>query len=475
MSTIDAKPTPAARAGSRSTSTAARLRRFGAAWGLHAVLVAISFTLVLPFVWLILTSVKPLEQVGVGSWLPTRPSVYKAGDVVKTDELADELAASTDPRLAEIRASMSSVLENLPARPWTEAKTEQAQKSLATGLTSVIDGAVKDDRVLFAGDIADLDIGEEGRQTLERLDARRTEAAQARTAAQQAELHAKSLGVDADGKPTTPEAEAAMKQASRLRKQADRAEADYQAGLGLLNRRILDALLGGRVRPTHTVQIENYAEVFRQIPFGRYYMNSIFIAACVTFLQVFTSSMAAFAFSRLTWPGRDKVFVLYLSTMMLPGLVMMIPNYQIMITLGWVDQFTGLIVPAAFTAFGTFLLRQFMLTIPKEMDEAAEIDGAGKWRVFWDVILPMARPGLITLAIFTFMGNYHSFFWPLVMLKSEHKLTLPIGLLYFDSSAGQVTNLLMAAVAMSVLPMIIVFVTLQKYLVKGIQLGAVKG
>jgi len=220
---------------------------------------------------------------------------------------------------------------------------------------------------------------------------------------------------------------------------------------------------------------DNYLQVFRQIPFGRYYINSIFVACWVTFLQVFTSSMAAFAFARLDWPGRDKVFLLYLTTMMLPGLVMMIPNYQIMISLNLVDTMTGLILPAAFTAFGTFLLRQFMLTIPRELDEAAAIDGAGTWRLYWDIILPMARPGLITLTIFTFMGAYHNFFWPLVMLKSQHKYTLPIGLLYFDSSAGQETNLLMAAVTMSVVPMIVVFVMLQKYLVKGIQLGAVKG
>jgi len=224
-----------------------------------------------------------------------------------------------------------------------------------------------------------------------------------------------------------------------------------------------------------TLQFGNYGEVFEAIPFARYYINSLFIACWVTFLQVFTSSLAAFSFSRLHWKGRDKVFVLYLATMMLPGLVMMIPNYQIMITLGLVDTMIGLILPGAFTAFGTFLLRQFMLTIPSSLDEAAEIDGASKWRVYWDVILPLARPGLITLAIFTFMGNYNSFFWPLVMLKSEHLYTLPIGLLYFDSTAGQETNLLMAAVTMSVLPMILIFVVLQKYLVKGIQLGAVKG
>ncbi len=220
---------------------------------------------------------------------------------------------------------------------------------------------------------------------------------------------------------------------------------------------------------------ENYQSVFEKIPFARYYWNSLFIATCVTFLQLFTSSMAAFSFSRLEWKGRDQVFVLYLSTMMLPGLVMMIPNYQIMISLGLVDTMVGLILPAAFTAFGTFLLRQFMLGIPASLDEAAEIDGANKWRVFWDVILPLTRPGLITLAIFTFMSNYQSFFWPLVMLRSQHKYTLPIGLLAFDSTAGQQTNLLMAAVTMSVLPMIVVFIILQKKLVAGIQLGAVKG
>jgi ABC-type glycerol-3-phosphate transport system permease component len=219
----------------------------------------------------------------------------------------------------------------------------------------------------------------------------------------------------------------------------------------------------------------NYLEVFRVIPFARFYWNSIFIASWVTFLQVFTSSLAAFSFSRLHWRGRDRVFMLYLGTMMLPGLVMMIPNYQIMIKLGLVDSYMGLILPAAFSAFGTFLLRQFMLTIPTSLDEAAEIDGASKWQVYWNVILPLCRPGLITLTIFTFIGNYRSFFWPLVMLKTVSKYTLPVGILFFDSTRGQTTHLLMAAVTMSILPMIIIFVVLQKYLVKGIQLGAVKG
>ncbi|MEX2382497.1 MAG: carbohydrate ABC transporter permease [Opitutales bacterium] len=219
----------------------------------------------------------------------------------------------------------------------------------------------------------------------------------------------------------------------------------------------------------------NYLEVFQIIPFARFYWNSLFIASFITFLQVLTSAMAAYSFARLKWKGRDTVFLLYLATMMLPGIVMIVPTYAIMIELGLVDTFIGLILPAAFTAFGTFLLRQFMLGIPTSLDEAAHIDGASHWQIFWNVIMPLSRPGLITLTIFSFMGNFNSFFWPLVMLRTMEKYTMPIGLLFFDSSRGQSTHLLMAAVTMAVIPMIIGFVLLQKQLIRGIQLGAVKG
>jgi ABC-type glycerol-3-phosphate transport system permease component len=220
---------------------------------------------------------------------------------------------------------------------------------------------------------------------------------------------------------------------------------------------------------------ENYIAVFKQVPFARYYFNSVFVASWVTFLTCLTSAMAAFAFARMRWPGRDKVFQLYLATMMIPGVVTMIPNYTLMVTLHLLDSYAGLIIPAAFSAFGTFLLRQFMLTVPPALDEAAQMDGASPWQVFWDVILPMARPGLITLAIFTFMGNYGSFFWPLILIKSEHLRTLPIGMLFFDSVYGKQTNLIMAASVMNIVPLIVLFVTSQRFLVQGIQLGAVKG
>jgi ABC-type glycerol-3-phosphate transport system permease component len=160
---------------------------------------------------------------------------------------------------------------------------------------------------------------------------------------------------------------------------------------------------------------------------------------------------------------------------MIPGVVTMIPNYAIMVDLHLLDSYTGLIVPAAFSAFGTFLLRQFMFGIPKALDEAARIDGASMATIFWDVVLPLARPGLIALAILTFLGNYGSFYWPLVMVKSESLRTLPIGMMYFDSAYGKETNLLMAASMMSLVPPILLFIVGQKHLVRGIQLGAIKG
>jgi len=222
-------------------------------------------------------------------------------------------------------------------------------------------------------------------------------------------------------------------------------------------------------------QPQNYPKVFQQIPFARYYFNSLFVAAWVTFLQCLTSAMAAYAFARLRWPGRDAVFRLYLATLMIPGVVVMIPNYVLMVWLHLLDSYQGLIVPAAFSAFGTFLLRQFMLAIPPSMDEAAALDGGTPWQIFWEVIMPLARPGLITLCIFTFMGNYGSFFWPLIVIKSEHLRTLPIGMLYFDSNYGRQTNLIMAASVMNIIPLVILFVATQRFLVRGIQLGAVKG
>jgi len=233
-------------------------------------------------------------------------------------------------------------------------------------------------------------------------------------------------------------------------------------------------------------QPQNYAVVLKKAPdaftgkfldldFGRWYLNSVLIAGWVTALQVMTSCMAAYAFSRINWPGRDKVFLLYLGTMMIPGLVLMLPNYQIMVSLHLVNTYSGLILPAAFSAFGTFLMRQFMGGISKSYDEAAFIDGATHLQLFLEVILPLVRPGMVSLVILSFMGNYQSFFWPLVMVKDDYLRTIPVGLLSFSGQYGQQTELLMAATLMSVAPLIILFIVMQKQLVEGIQLGGVKG
>lgn len=213
------------------------------------------------------------------------------------------------------------------------------------------------------------------------------------------------------------------------------------------------------------------------IQFGKWYFNSVFTAVAITFLQVLTSAFAAYAFSRIDWPGRDKLFFLYLATMMIPGVVLMIPNFQLMVTFRMVNTYAGLIIPSAFTAFGTFLLRQFMLSIPPSLDEAARIDGANQWQTFWDVILPLARPGLVTLGIFTLLGAYQSFFWPLVMLKDDFLFTLPIGMMNLDSvyGYGRQTELILAATVLNIVPLIIIFIIAQKALIRGIQLGAVKG
>ena len=210
------------------------------------------------------------------------------------------------------------------------------------------------------------------------------------------------------------------------------------------------------------------------LKFGRWYFNSLFVALTITFLQAVTSAMAAYAFSRMRWRGRDKVF-LYIATMMIPGVVMMIPNFQVMVSLGFLNTYHGLIVPAAFSAFGTFLLRQFMLSIPTSLDEAARMDGAGHWRVFWHVIVPLARPGLIALTIITFLGAYQSFFWPLIMLNQPQFYPMSVGLLALDTSYGRQAELMMAATVMNIAPLVIVFVVFQRYLVSGLQLGSVKG
>lgn len=219
---------------------------------------------------------------------------------------------------------------------------------------------------------------------------------------------------------------------------------------------------------------QNYVEVVKLLPFGRFFLNSLFIAASITILQVLTSSLAAYAFARLQFPGRDRLFLVYLATLMVPGQVTIIPLYFIIKYFGWIDQYPGVIFPAAFTALGTFLLRQFFLTIPRDLEDAAFIDGAGRFAIYWKIILPLSLPALATLSIFVFINAWNDFFWPFIVLTDTQKLTLPVGLTKLATAHGTDWTRLMAGTMIALLPALAVYVIFQRFINKGIVLTGFK-
>ncbi len=223
------------------------------------------------------------------------------------------------------------------------------------------------------------------------------------------------------------------------------------------------------------IKWSNYAKVWEVVPFAAFALNSFLLALCVTCGQVLTSAFAAFSFARLNWWGRDKVFFAYLATMMIPGAVTMIPLFLLLRYLGWIDSYKAIIIPGIFSAYGTFMLRQFFMGLPTELEDAARIDGCNLWEIFWNVTIPLSKPALATLAIFTFLGNWRNFQWPLIVLQTSEKMTLPVGLAYFMGEHSTKWNLLMAGSLMSIVPLVAIFLIGQRFFVKGIQLGGVKG
>lgn len=219
---------------------------------------------------------------------------------------------------------------------------------------------------------------------------------------------------------------------------------------------------------------DNYSKVFSAAPFARYYMNSFFVAVVVTLGQLITCSMAAYAFARLNFRGRNALFLLFLGTMMIPYNVTMIPSFMVLYWLGWVDTYQALIVPGLASAFGTFLLRQFFITIPKELEEAAYLDGASKFTVLKRIIIPLSKPALATLAIFTFMGVFNDFMWALIVINSEDLRTVQLGLAIFRDRYLTQWDLLMAGSVTAVMPILLVFFFAQKYFIKGITLSDIK-
>jgi len=223
--------------------------------------------------------------------------------------------------------------------------------------------------------------------------------------------------------------------------------------------------------------LTGYTRIFATSPIYNWLFNSIFVVTTIMFSQLVFSSLAAYAFARLRFPGRDIIFMLYLATMMIPSQVTLIPSYILMKYLGWIDTYYALIVPFLFgSAFGTFLLRQFFQTIPTELEDAARIDGAGYLTTFLRIILPLSKPALATLGVFVFLYFWNDFLWPLIVINTNNLRTLPVGLAVISRSYfGTDWPALMAGTVISLVPILIIFFAAQRYFVQGITLTGIKG
>ena len=233
---------------------------------------------------------------------------------------------------------------------------------------------------------------------------------------------------------------------------------------------------------------DNYVRFFEEERIGRYFLNSAFVSVSITVLQLFTGSLAAYTFAKRRFPGRDVLFIIFLGTMMIPGQVTIIPNYVILKHIpffggnnwvgdggsGWLDSYYGLILPQGVSAFAIFLLRQYMKSIPDDLLDAARVDGASEFRIYAQIVMPLCRPALGALAIFTFGYQWDDFYWPLVVISSEELRTLPLGLALFVVRNRTVWDLLMAGSVVATLPVLVVFLIFQRHFIKGISMSGMK-
>lgn len=222
-------------------------------------------------------------------------------------------------------------------------------------------------------------------------------------------------------------------------------------------------------------QWENYVTLFTQQPMLQFMLNTIKIVVIVVLGQLFFSSLAAYAFARIPFKGRTPVFFCYIATLMVPGQVTMIPTYLMFAKVGLTDTHWPLILPAFFSAFGVFLLRQFFMTLPKELEEAAEIDGCNPFTTYLKIMLPMVVPAMLTLGVFTLMNTWNDYMGPLLYLSSPEKFTMTLGIAYFKGIYTTQWNLVMAGAVVSIIPILIAYLCAQKYFVEGIAFSGVKG
>src|SRR6266516_4970220 len=212
----------------------------------------------------------------------------------------------------------------------------------------------------------------------------------------------------------------------------------------------------------------NFRAALTALPFARFFLNTAIFSVSVVVGQVVTSTTAAYAFSRLRFPGRDRVFMAYLSVLMVPAVVLLIPRFLVINALGWVDTYAGLISTELVSVWGIFLLRQFFLTLPRDLEDAARLDGAGEWTIFWRVVLPLSKPALATVAVVAFVDQWKNFLWPLIATRSPEMQVMEVGLarfhgVYFSNGPYQ-----MAAAVITTLPLLIVFLVAQRYVIRGV-------
>ncbi len=225
----------------------------------------------------------------------------------------------------------------------------------------------------------------------------------------------------------------------------------------------------------HPVTWANYHELFAHLDLAHELRNSALVAGLITVSSLLFNSMAGYAFAKFQFPARDRLFRLVLLGLFIPPQVAMLPLFILLRELHLVNSFAGVVLPSMATVFGTFLVRQYVLGIPDELLDAARVDGAGEFRIYWSIVLPLCAPVLVTLAVFVFMSAWNDFMWPLVVLTDSAKYTLPVGLANLSREHVQDTELMMAASVVTLLPVLLLFISLQRYYIRGITMGGVKG
>ena len=221
--------------------------------------------------------------------------------------------------------------------------------------------------------------------------------------------------------------------------------------------------------------LDNYREVLDKTKYIRWFVNSLIVASITTASVAFFDSLAGYTLAKFNFPGKSVIFIAILSTLMVPTEMLVIPWYVVAIDLRWTDSYWGIMFPGVISAFGVFLMRQFFGGVPNDLIDAARLDGFSEFRIFWKIALPLVKPALAALCIFTFLGNWNAYIWPLIVTRSPEMRTLPVGIAFFSSEANNAFHLVMAAAALATIPVLVIFVIFQRQIIKGVVLTGLKG